>query len=241
MGRVGADAFEQYSDATESEWFKLENDKDVARVQFLHSSPTDLDIFACHKVATGEYYINGNPIEKYVDCKRDYDDPIDMCPFCQAGLKVKPVMIMSMYDHNDKKVKIWERGKKFKQKLDALFNRYGDLRNLVVEVERNGAKGDKQTTYELFPMPEVEPLDVSEVERQEFIGGFILDKSPDEMQIYLDIGSFPDTDNNNGNSRTRNQSQPVRRGSGQTMRSEQVTPRASRCGEPTSRSRGERY
>lgn len=240
MGRVGANAFEQYSDATESEWFKLENDKDVARVQFLHSSPTDLDIFACHKVATGDYYSNGNPIEKYVDCKRDYDDPIDMCPFCQAGLKVKPVMIVSMYDHNDKKVKIWERGKTFKQKMDALFNRYGDLRNLVVEIERNGKKGDKQTRYELFQMPEVEPLDVSDIERQEFIGSLILDWTPDTMQQYLDTGVFPQKEDNS-NSRTRTQSQPARRGSGQTMRSEQVTPRASRGGAPAPRSRGERY
>lgn len=233
MARINPNQMENYSTGSDNEWFKLENDGDVARVQFLYNNYNDLDVFACHTIQTGETYKNGNPVEKYVDCKRNYDDPVDMCPFCQAGMKVKPVMYVSMYDHNDKKVKIWERGRKFRDKLDAMFNRYSDLTQMVFEIERHGAKGDQQTTYEVFPMPEVEPLDVSEINKPDFIGGIILDKTVDEMQTYLDTGSFPNTDEKpQGTQRaTRTQSAP-------TMRSEQVTPRASRGG---SSRRGEQF
>lgn len=233
MGRISADRMEDYSSGSDNEWFKLTDDGDVARVQFLYKGYGDLDVFACHTIQTGETYKNGNPVERYVDCKRDYDDPVDACPFCASGMKVKPVMYVSMYDHNDKKVKIWERGRKFRDKLDAMFNRYPNLSEMVFEIERHGKKGDQQTTYEVFPMPEVEPLDISEVEKPEFIGGIILDKTPDEMQVYLDTGKFPSTDEKpQGTQRaTRTQSAP-------TMRSEQVTPRASRGG---SSRRGEQF
>lgn len=187
MGRINPDEMDNYGSENSSEWLRLQDDGDVARVQFLYNDYNELDTFACHKVAVGDN-------DRYVDCKRDYDSPIDDCPFCAAGLPVKPVMILSMYDHSDGKVKIWERGKTFRKKMEALFNRYPDLSNTVFEIERRGKKGDQKTTYEIFPMTNVEPEDVSEVERPEFVGGFILDKTPDEMITYLDTGSFPQTD-----------------------------------------------
>lgn len=197
MARITADQMDNYGDNNSSEWLKLQNDGDVARVQFLYKDYNDFtDIFACHKVQ-----IDGK--DRYVDCKRDYDSPIDDCPFCAAGIKVSPVMMLTMYDHTDDKIKIWERGKVFRKKMEALFNRYPNLSEMVFEIERRGAKGDKKTTYEIFPMPNVEPVDVSQMERPEFIGGFILDKTPDEMLTYLNTGEFPNTDNNANNNVTR--------------------------------------
>lgn len=191
MGRINPDEMDNYGSENNSEWLRLVNDGDVARVQFMYSNYSELDTYACHKVMVGDK-------ERYVDCKRDYDSPIDDCPFCAAGLPVKPVLILAMYDHTDKKVKIWERGKTFRKKMEALFNRYPNLSNMVFEIERRGAKGDQKTTYEIFPMPEVAPLDISNVEKPEFMGSFILDKTPDEMQTYLDTGSFPQETSGSG-------------------------------------------
>jgi len=210
MGRISLDEFESYG-GNNSEWFKLQNDGDVARVQFLYKDYKDFnDVFACHKVKVGDK-------DRYVDCKRDYDSPIDDCPFCASGMPISPVMMLSMYDHNDEKVKMWERGKTFKRKMESLFNRYPNLSEMVFEIERRGAKGDKKTTYEIYPMPEIEPVDVSQIERPKFVGSFILDKTPDEMQTYLDTGEFPDSDSNESNSNRRNFEQPAqqvsRRGS----------------------------
>ncbi len=198
MGRINPNDVERYESNNNSEWLKLQNDGDVARVQFLYKTYNDLDTFACHRVQVGD-------TERYVDCKRDYDSPIDDCPFCANGIPVKPVMILSMYDHADGKIKIWERGKTFRKKIEALFNRYPNLSTMVFEIERRGAKGDKKTQYEIFPMPEVAPVDVSEIERPEFIGSFILDKSVDEMQYYIDHGVFPE------DSEKTNEEEPIRR------------------------------
>lgn len=198
MGRINPNEMERYESNNSSEWLRLQNDGDIARVQFLYKTYNDLDTFACHRVKVGDK-------ERYVDCKRDYDSPIDDCPFCSDGIPVKPVMMLSMYDHADGKVKIWERGKTFRKKIEALFNRYPNLSTMVFEIERRGAKGDKKTQYEIFPMPEVKPVDVSEIERPEFIGSFILDKSVDEMQYYIDHGVFPEETNKT------NEEEPIRR------------------------------
>ena len=71
-----------------------------------------------------------------------------------------------------------------------------------VDIIRNGKKGDKRTTYDIQISPK-EPMDISQYEKPEFLGGYIMDKSADEMQEYLDTGSFPDTDNNDNENNTQ--------------------------------------
>ena len=207
MVRVNPNEADKYYEGGNGEWLKLANDGDVVRVQFLHNNFNGLDTFACHRV-------NVNGKECWVDCKRTYDDPLDMCPLCEAGIRVQPVMILSLYDHADGKIKLWERGRKFKQKLEALCNRYPNLSQMVFEIERHGAKGDTNTTYEIFPLPKVQPLDVSQIEKPELLGGVILDKSPDEMMAYVQTGKFPEAEvgSNQAQSQavTRRNSQPTR-------------------------------
>ena len=215
--------YDSQSSNNSSEWLKLANHGDVARVQFLYDSYEELETFACHKVVTGVSE-SGREIERWVDCKRDYNDPIDKCPFCAAGIAVKPVTMVSMYDHSDNKVKIWERGKTFRKQLESFFNRYPKLSDMVFEIERNGAKGDKKTTYQLFPMPDVEPVDVSDVERPNFLGTVILDKTVDEMQAYVNNGVFPER-----NTESNTESAPTRGGAVNTQPRGGVTrrPRAN--------------
>lgn len=221
MGRINPNEADNYSAGNSNEWLKLTDDGDIARVQFLYNKYEDLDVFACHRVQTG-YDQKGKPIERWVNCLREYDEPVDLCPFCEAQLPVKPVVMLSMYDHNDKKVKIWERGKKFLGVMQGKFNRYPNLSRMVFEIERHGVKGDQQTSYEVIAMPEVAPYDISDIEKPEFLGTVILDKTPDDMQAYLNNGSFPevnDTDNT-----SRRSAEPVRR------RDSEPVSRASRRG-----------
>lgn len=187
MPRITADEAQNYQSNLNGEWFSLKNDKDVARVQFMIDSYEDLDVFACHRVKIGDK-------ERYVDCLRTYDEPIDKCPLCAAGVPVKPVRFVVMYQHDDGKVKIWERGKNFVAKLQSLCNRYSPLSQYVFEIERVGKAGSKDTRYEIYPMDRVEPVDLSEVERPELLGGLILEKAPEEMEVFLQTGNFPQTD-----------------------------------------------
>ena len=217
MGRISYDEQDKYESSGNGEWFSLKNDGEIARVQFMADSPDDLEIFACHRVKIGEK-------ERYVDCLRNYNDPIDVCPLCAAGVPVKPVRFVVMYQHDDGKVKIWERGKQFIGKLQGLFNRYTPLSNYVFEIERHGKAGDKETKYEIFPMDRVEPFDLSEIEKPELQGGLILEKNAEEMDVYLDTGNFPATDD------SLPAEQPARRSAPSSRRTTEETAPASRGG-----------
>lgn len=198
MPRITPDQAQNYQGNLNGEWFSLKNDRDVARVQFMIDKYEDLDVFACHRVKIGDK-------ERYVDCLRTYDEPIDNCPLCAAGIPVKPVRFVLMYQHDDGKVKIWERGKNFIAKIQSLCNRYSPLSQYVFEIERIGKTGSKDTRYEIYPMDKVDPVDLTDVEKPELLGGLILSKDFDEMEIFLETGEFPRTDDDSDNAA------PVRR------------------------------
>lgn len=196
MARVSYDDSEKYYSGSGSDWFQLKNDGDVARVQFMLNSVDDIPIFSTHRVKVGDK-------ERYVDCLRNPQDPIDQCPFCAAGLPAKAVRFIIMYQHDDGKVKIWERGRQFISKLQGLINRYNPLEDKVFEVERHGRVGDTSTKYEVYPLDGVQPVNLDDVEMPELEGSLILQKTADEMEYYLDTGNFP-AENNSGN-------EPIRR------------------------------
>lgn len=192
MGRINYDDVDKYANNSDTEFLKLENDGDCATVQLLVHDMDDVDIYNCHEVQVGTYD-NGNPKTRPVSCLREYDDPLDVCPFCQAGLKTKVIMMLAMVDQSDGKIKIWNRGKTFIPKIKNLVNRWGDMTERPLDIIRNGKKGDMKTTYDIQLSPE-EPMDISEYEKPQFLGGYIMEKKPQEMQTYIDTGSFPNTD-----------------------------------------------
>lgn len=218
MPRISVNDSENYQSSLNGEWFSLKNDKDVARVQFMMDNLDDLDVFACHKVKIGDK-------ERYVDCLRTYDEPIDKCPFCAAGIPVKPVRFVIMYQHDDSKVKIWERGKNFIAKLQSLCNRYTPLSDYVFEIERNGKAGDMSTRYEIFPMDRVDPVDLTDIEKPELLGGLILEKDAEEMDVYLETGNFPATED-----AAPAEQPPARRGAPASRRTTEEPAPASRGG-----------
>ena len=211
MARVSYDDSEKYYSGSGSDWFQLKNDGDVARVQFMLNSVDDIPIFSTHKVKVGNK-------ERYVDCLRNPQDPIDMCPFCAAGLPAKAVRFIIMYQHDDGKVKIWERGRQFISKLQGLINRYNPLEDKVFEVERHGKAGDTSTKYEVYPLDGVQPVNLDDVEMPELEGSLILQKNADEMEYYLDTGNFP-AENDSGN-------EPIRRRGAEPARTAPVGRRA---------------
>ena len=211
MARVSYDDSEKYYSGSGSDWFQLKNDGDVARVQFMLNSVDDIPIFSTHRVKVGDK-------ERYVDCLRNPQDPIDQCPFCAAGLPAKAVRFIIMYQHDDGKVKIWERGRQFISKLQGLINRYNPLEDKVFEVERHGKAGDTSTKYEVYPLDNVQPVNLDDVEMPELEGSLILHKSFEDMEYYLDNGNFPDDSNQDAPVRRRGADAPARRESAPVRR-----------------------
>ena len=204
MARINFDEVDNYSNNNGTDWLRLQNDGDNTLVQFLFRDLEDLDIYSTHEVLITND--DGSKTKRYVDCKRNYNDPLDICPLCADGNQPKPLIILSLYDHKDNKVKIWQRGKKFLETLKGYLTEYPDLTKVVFRLVRNGAKGDQRTTYTLIPATDVAPINVEDVERPNLLGNFILDKNADEMRVYLDTKSFPKESND-----TNGEQQVVRR------------------------------
>ena len=184
MARFGADSVDNYGGQGGHGFFSLKNDKDTAKVRFMYDSIGDVEGYAVHQIE-----VDGK--KKYVDCKREYNEPIDKCPLCKDGRFQQVKLFIPLYDVESGQVKIWERGKKFfKSQIEPLFSRYAvdePLCSHVFEIQRNGRAGDQSTTYSIFDMPKLQDNttleDLPEVPK--ILGGLVLDKTPEEMEYFL--------------------------------------------------------
>ena len=190
MARFRADEADNYGGSGGAGYFSLKNDKDVARVRFMYDTIDDVVGYAVHQVE-----VDGK--KRYVNCLREYNEPISKCPFCEAKMYQTAKMFIPLYNVDEDKMQVWERGKKFFAKISSLCARYASKDSLVshvFEIERNGKKGDTSTTYEIYEVDRDNTTldDLGEV--QDPIGTVILDKTAEDMSAYLETGQFPPTD-----------------------------------------------
>lgn len=184
MARFTANEADNYGGQGNGSFFSLKNDKDTAVVRFMYNTLEDIEGFAVHEVEIGGK-------KRYVNCLREYNEPVDNCPLCAARYKVLAKLFVMLYDVDAEEVKVWDRGKTFLSKLSSLCARYNPLVATPFEIERQGKKGDTNTTYETFAMQSDDMTLEDLPEVPELLGGLILDKSYEELQFFLDNGDFP--------------------------------------------------
>lgn len=184
MARFGVGDAEKYGGQGGAGYFSLKNDKDVARVRFLFNGIEDVEGFAVHEVE-----IDGK--KRYVNCLREYGQPMDVCPFCAAKMATYVKYFVPIYNIDEDRIQTWERGKKFGQKLSSICSRYPNLVSHTFEIERNGVAGDQQTTYEIYETGQ-DDTTMDSFEVQDVLGGIVLDKTADDMTCFLNAGYFPD-------------------------------------------------
>ena len=189
MARFNAAEVENYGGQGGGGYFSLRNDKDTARVRFMYNDINDVAGYAVHQVE-----IDGK--KRYVNCLREYNQPMSDCPLCAAKNFQLAKLFIPLYDVDEQKVKIWERGKKFFSKISSLCARYANPSVVahVFEIERNGKPGDQTTSYEIYSVDSDDTRMEDLPEVPELIGGLILDKSVDDMNYYLESGEFPPED-----------------------------------------------
>lgn len=188
MGKFSAKQdIENYGSKGNGSFFSLKNHKDTAKVRFMYESVEDIDGYALHEVE-----VDGR--KRYVNCLREYDDPIENCPLCAAKIRVIPKLFILLYDEDSQEVKIWDRGRTFFDRLEGLCNRYDPLVSTVFEIERNGKPNDPGTKYEFYPLGTDETLLEDLPELPEIMGGLILDKSFEDLEFFLEEGNFPESD-----------------------------------------------
>lgn len=186
MGRFNASDVDKYGGHGGAGYFSLKNDKDVARVRFMYNSIDDVEGFAVHEVE-----IDGK--KRYVNCLRDYNQPVDVCPFCAAKRYQTAKLFIPLYNIDEDKVQLWERGKKFFAKISSICARYskGDLVSHTFEIERNGKPKETTTTYEIYETGQDDTTLDDLPEAQNPLGSVVLEKSADDMSFYLENGYFP--------------------------------------------------
>ena len=203
-------------------FFSLRSDKEVARVRILYSGVDDPN---CKGFSVHEVELNGK--KRYVNCLREYGDPVDKCPFCKAGMftavkyfvplfvEAKRAEVNAQVETPINSMQIWERGKQFGSKLSAICSRYPNTVSHIFEIERQGKPNDTKTNYEIFEIGKDDtPLDRFEVSNP--LGSLILDKNAQEMETFLRTGNFPNPANNGGNNAGYNN------GNAQVVRRESV-------------------
>ena len=183
MGKFRYDEAEHYGGQGGAGYFKLVNDKDVARVRFMYNSIDDVEGYAVHQVE-----IDGK--KRYVNCLREYNEPIDTCPFCREKMFTTAKLFIPLYNIDDDRVQVWERGKKFIGKISSICARYPNVVSHIFEIERNGKPHETSTTYEIYEIDKDDTTLEDLPEVQDPLGTLVLDKTADEMEFYLDNGYF---------------------------------------------------
>lgn len=218
MARFHANEAKNYGGQGGGGFLSLADDGDVVRVRFLYDTIDDVEGISVHRVEVGQRD-NGSPIYRYVNCLREYNDPVDKCPFCSDGKPVYAKLFIPVYDVDTDEVKTWERGKKFFAKMSGLCSRYPHIVAREFDIERHGKHGSMDTTYEVYPVDDGydESLTTQDFPaKSKVIGGLVLDKTADDMQFYLENGQFPPEDDEEPD---RDNARSVRRGSNNAVRS----------------------
>ena len=186
MARFSYQDADNYGNSGGSNFFQLKEDGEKARVRIMYRGVSDIEGIAVHEVQLGDK-------KRYVNCLRNYNDPIDMCPLCKANYKIIAKVFVPLYNVDTGETLVWERGKKFFPQLTELCDRNPNLVSQVFEITRHGKPKDTNTTYSPWPLgaPDntrledlPEPVDISK--------GIVLDKSAEDMDYYLRYHEFPD-------------------------------------------------
>ena len=191
MPVVGIDDVDNYKTGGDYNYLVLKDNGDTAKIRFYIESMDDLRFYIVHQIE-----VKGKT--RYVNCLRTYDQPIDDCPFCREALQNKDYgtlvkMFLPVYDMDDKQVKLFERGRTFKDEIQGHIRRNAPLVNYPCEIERCGEKGDIKTVYKVYPLAQEKDntliKDLPEVE--DLIGTYVLDFSREDMEDYIRSGNVP--------------------------------------------------
>lgn len=184
MARFNTETADKYGGQGGAGYFSLKNDGDVARVRFMYNGVEDVTGYAVHQVE-----IDGK--KRWVNCLREYNQPVDTCPFCREKKFTSAKLFIPLYNVDEDKVQVWERGKKFIGKISSICARYPNVVSHIFEIERNGKPHETTTTYEIYEVDKDDTTLEDLPEVTDPLGSIVLDKSADDMEFYLDNGYFP--------------------------------------------------
>ena len=186
-------------------FFTLSGDGDEAIVRFMHDSTDSFDIISTHSITVNGKFRN-------VNCIRNPKEPLDRCPLCARGDRINNRIYIHLVEYvidpstNQvvPKLRVWDRSLSYAQTLKNYLDNYGPLSDMICKIIRHGARGSMQTTYEIVPnlnkqiYPDnvyVKP--VGAFENYTALGTAVANKSYEDLQFFVQNGTFPEPSNNN--------------------------------------------
>lgn len=208
-------------DSVKIGYFKLADDGDSALVRINCDSVTDLKFASVHGLGKEAHWIRVsclNAVGSYSDdcpfCKaaKEYEAAAAQAkaegrkaPEAPVGKASKRVYVEMMCSYIDKATGqpseaipvIWDRPAGFANEVVALLNDYKSLKNCVLKITRNGAKGDMKTTYSLNFIPTYQGENFVKNDFSAFANFNIAkhsywEKTAEEMETFLATGAFPE-------------------------------------------------
>ena len=201
MARIASSDASQFETNFTNTTFGLADDQDHDYVQFLLNSPDDILTYTVHEIPMTSR--NGHSYKAKVSCLRSSaHDPEGTCPLCDAGAQVKVARFIPLYSHTQKQCMIWERGPQFiQQTLVSSMNRLISMGktpiNTVIDVVRSGKKGSTSTTYALYPMDTMPPVDTRDLVIPDPEKTLLREWSREDMNAYVKDGTMPQANSNN--------------------------------------------
>ena len=211
MGKVNYETWasrgtnEKKSNFAQVGYFKLNEDGEEAIVRFVYNDPSEFDIADIHRVK------DKNGWWRNISCLRTPEEPIEKCPLCarKEPLKTRFFVKLIQYtkDESGKVVatpKVWERPSGFIKEMKNLINTYGDLKESVFKVVRNGAKfnakGEPNTdvTYTImYQPPHIYKEELGFIKDFSAFENFDISKhsytvrTVEEVNVFIETGDFP--------------------------------------------------
>jgi len=192
-------------------FFKLKNDGDEALVRINCSGLEDLKFATVHKPAFGKKFEGLGTGFTPVSCLNEVGSYSDACPFCRAaaeghevvGKAAKTVYLELLVSYKDGQTGswatpipvVWERPAGFSKEIATKLRDYGNLRDIIFKVTRQGS--GKETKYSLdyipvYNKPEIIPADFSAFDNFDITKHSYWVKSAEDLEAYLATGHFPE-------------------------------------------------
>lgn len=195
MARFNASQVDNYKSSSSGSFFSLANDGDYETVRLMYNDMNDVELFSVHEVE-----VNGQTY--WVNCLREYDEPVHKCPLCASGNRLQVKMWVPLYIVNTQEVKVWERGRTFVAQIESAARRFKPLVSTIFDIERKGKKGDQTTTYSLINVDKDETTLDQLPELPQVVGNIVKELTFEELEKFLQTGQLPNT--NTSAPQTRN-------------------------------------
>lgn len=195
------------SNAVKVGFFKLKDDGDEALVRINCSKLEDLEFATVHTVQADGKWMR-------ISCLNPLGSYGDNCPLCTAqaagnasiSKASKKVYVQMLCAYKDKTTGqfseavpvIWERPASFSKDIANKLRDFGNLREVVLKITRNGKAGDMKTTYDLgfvpvYNKPELVSSDFGAFTNFNIAKHSYWEKSVDELNAFLATGAFPES------------------------------------------------